>query len=178
MNIRSIRPVLHLPDWFTPNCLEETLMSKSRIAIKLAATVLACGLSGMGSAQDYDHTFLGDYSKLVVTPLKNNMGTDLLYLYPGALGKLSKYTAVMVDQPEILISPNSDYKGAKPTDLQAIAELVRKDVVDAMKAGGYGVVDASGPNVLYLKLAVTDLSLKRKKRGILGYTPIGFVVKA
>jgi hypothetical protein len=158
---------------------EELSMNKIRIALILAAAVLGCGLSGIAAAApDYDHTFLGDYSKLVATPLKNNMGTDLLYVQPGALEKLGKYTALMVDQPEILISPNSDYKGAKPSDLEAIAELVRKDVDDAMKAGGYGVVDAPGPNVLYLKMAVTDLSLKRKKRGILGYTPIGFVVKA
>ena len=55
---------------------------------------------------------------------------------------------------------------------------MRKDVGDALKAGGYGVVEAPGPNVLYLKLAITDLSLKRKKRRLLAYTPVGFVVKA
>jgi hypothetical protein len=84
----------------------------------------------------------------------------------------------MVDEPEVLMSPASDYKGAKPTDLEAISALLRKDVADAMTAGGYHIVEAPGPNVLYLKMALTDLSLKRKKRGILGYTPIGFVLKA
>src|SRR5450432_153754 len=117
-------------------------MSKLRIAVNTLATLLACGLSGIAAAQGYDQTFLDDYTKLVATPLKNNMGTDLVYLHPGALEKLGKYTAVMVDEPEILISPNSDYKGAKPSDLEAIAELVRKDVDEALKAGGYGVVEA------------------------------------
>jgi hypothetical protein len=55
---------------------------------------------------------------------------------------------------------------------------VRKDVSDALTAGGYGVVDSPGPNVLYLKMAVTDLSLKRKKRRLLAYTPAGFIIKA
>ncbi len=40
------------------------------------------------------------------------------------------------------------------------------------------MVDTPGPNVLYLRLAITDLSLTRKKRGVLAYTPVGFVLKA
>jgi uncharacterized protein DUF3313 len=153
-------------------------MSKIRIAMISAATVLACGLSGIAAAQDYDKTFLSDYSKLKANPLPNNAGTDLLYVPPGTLERIGKYKAVMVDEPEVLISANSDYKGAKPTDLEAISALVRKDISDALTAGGYGVVDSPGPNVLYLRTAVTDLSLKRKKRPLLGYTPAGFIIKA
>jgi hypothetical protein len=153
-------------------------MSKVRIAMISVATVLACGLSSIAAAQDYDKTFLSDYSKLKATPLPNNAGTDLIYVPAGTLERLGKYKAVMVDEPEVLVSANSDYKGAKPTDLEAIATLVRKDVSDALTAGGYGVVDSPGPNVLYLKMAVTDLSLKRKKRGLLAYTPAGFLIKA
>jgi hypothetical protein len=153
-------------------------MSKVRIAMISAVTVLACSLSGIAAAQDYDKTFLSDYSKLQATPLPNNAGTDLLYVAPGAFERLGQYKAIMVDEPEVLISGNSDYKGAKPSDLEAIAALLRKDVGDALTAGGYSLADSPGPNVLYLKLAVTDLSLKRKTRGILGYTPVGFVLKA
>jgi hypothetical protein len=153
-------------------------MFHNRITFIGAVSILAFGLANLACAQDYDKTFLSDYSKLQATPLPNNMGTDLIYLPPGALTQLDKYNAVMVDEPEVLISPKSDYKGAKPTDLEAIGGMVRTDVTDALKAGGYGVVDSPGPNVLYVRMAVTDLSLKRKKRGILGYTPIGFVVKA
>ena len=94
--------------------------------------------------------------------MPNNMGTDLVYLPPGVLDRIAKYNAIMVDEPEVLISATSDYKGAKPTDLEAIATLVRTDISDAIKAGGYGVVDAAGPSVLYLKIAVTDLSLRRR----------------
>jgi hypothetical protein len=154
-------------------------MSTVRIAMVSAAAALGCGLANIASAQQtYDQTFLTDYSKLVATPLKNNAGTDLLYVVPGGFDKLGKYTAVMVDQPEVLISAKSDYKGAKPADLEAIAELIRKDVDDAMRGGGYGVVDQPGPNVLYIKLALTDLMLQRKKRRLLAYTPVGFVLKA
>jgi hypothetical protein len=154
-------------------------MTNARITLIFLAALLACGLTSVGSAApDYDQTFLTDYSKLVATPLPNNMGTDLIYSPPGVFDRIAKYTAVMVDEPEVLISATSDYKGAKPTDLAAVAMLVRTDVSDAMKAGGYGVVDAAGPSVLYLKIAVTDLSLKKKKRALLAYTPAGFIINA
>lgn len=142
-----------------------------------AAIVLTCGLANVASAQNYDRSFLSDYSKLVATKLKNG-GTDLIYVYPDADEKVPKYKALMIDQPEVLMNPNSEYKGAKPVDLAAIAELMRMDIADVMRAGGYGVVDTPGPNVLYLRLAITDLNLTRKKRPLLAYTPVGFVVKA
>jgi hypothetical protein len=43
---------------------------------------------------------------------------------------------------------------------------------------GYRIVDAPGPGVLYVRLAVGDLSLKKKKRPILAYTPAGALIKA
>src|SRR5277367_6803075 len=154
-------------------------MNNNRITMVAAAWVVAFGLAGVACAAPvYDQTFLTDYSKLVSTPLPNNMGTDLVYLPPGVFDRLAKYTAVMVDEPEVLISASSDYKGAKPTDLEAVATLVRTDVGDALKAGGYGVVDAPGPTVLYIKMAVTDLSLSKKKRRLLAYTPAGFIINA
>jgi hypothetical protein len=154
-------------------------MSKVRFAMLSVAAMLACGLANVASALPvYDQTFLTNYDKLVATPLPNN-ATDLLYVSPAATPeRLSKYTALMIDQPEILISPKSEYSGAKPADLEAISEQVRKDIIEALKAGGYGIVEAPGPNVLYLKSAVTDLMLKRKKRRLLAYTPVGFVLKA
>jgi hypothetical protein len=158
---------------------KENYMSTFRFTMASAAAILLCGLADVAAAaQDYDQTFLSDYSKLQATPLPNNAGTDLLYIAPDGFARLAKYTAIMVDEPEVLISANSDYKGAKPTDLAAVAALVRKDVTDAMTAGGYGVVDSPGPGVLYLKMAVTDLSLKRTKRRLLAYTPAGFIIKA
>ena len=152
-------------------------MNKLHVAMVSTAAVLAFGSANVACAQKYDQTFLADYSKLMPTPMPNG-GTDLIYVVPGAFEKLGKYASLMIDQPEILISPDSPYNGAKPADLSALAEQLRKDVIDAVKAGGYGVVEAPGPSVLYVKFALTDLSLKRKSRRLLAYTPIGFVVKA
>ena len=44
--------------------------------------------------------------------------------------------------------------------------MVRKDVTDTLRAGGYAVVESPRLDVLYVRMVVTDLGLKRKKRGI------------
>jgi hypothetical protein len=87
---------------------------------------------------------LTDYTRLVATPLPNDAGTDLLWVAPNVGETLKKYTSVMVDEPEVLMSSSSPYQGAKPTDLEAVAGNLRKEVIDELKTGGYGVVEAAG----------------------------------
>jgi hypothetical protein len=140
---------------------------------KLTVSIL---ISGVVSAAHANSGFLDDYSKL--KPQASAAGEDLVYVAPGAFEKIKKFKGVMVDQPEILISADSDYKGAKPDDLKAISEMMRQTMSERLKAGGYNVVEQPGPDVIYLRLGLTDLYLKKKKRNLLGYTPIGFVVKA
>jgi hypothetical protein len=132
-------------------------------------------LLAFAASGNFDRSFLTDYTKL--QPKATEKGTDHTYIAPGAVEKLARYNSVMVDQPEILISPNSDYKGAKPDDLVAIATMMRESLSSRLTAGGYGVTQTPGPGVIYLRLALTDLQMKKKKRGVLGYTPIGFVAK-
>lgn len=125
---------------------------------------------------EYDKTFFDDYSNL--QPQADRMGgTNLRYIAPGALAKLAKYNAVMVDEPEVLISAQSDYKGAKPTDLQAMADAMRAGAITRLQAGGYKVVDTPGPDVLYVRAALTDVELTKKPRRLLQYTPAGAVLK-
>lgn len=128
------------------------------------------------AAGNFDRSFLSDYTKL--QSKATDKGTDHMYMAPGVFERLATYNGVMVDQPEILISPESDYKGAKPEDLAAIAAMLRDGLSGRLSAGGYNVVQAPGPGVIYIRVALTDLQMKKKKRGVLGYTPIGFVVKA
>lgn len=150
-----------------------------RVVASLGLVAVAVGLAGpaTGLAADpvFDQSFLTDYSKLQPRAIEN--GTELIYVAPGAVERLAKYNGVMVDQPEVLVSPASDYKGAKPDDLLAVANAMRDGLTGRLKNGGYNVVEAAGPGIIYIRLALTDLQLKKKKRGILGYTPIGAVVK-
>jgi hypothetical protein len=157
--MRSLRPVL--------------------IAATLAAVLpLATAAQDAGSNASpdlsYDKTFLTDYSLL--KQRASDRGTEFVYIDPQAIDKVAKYSGVMVDQPEILISPDSPYKGAKPENLLSIANSMR-DAMDArLTAGHYNVVDKPGPGIIYLRLALTDLEVQKKKRSLLEYTPIGAVV--
>lgn len=140
--------------------------------------LLCCLLPMLAAAGtgDFDRTFLSDYGKL--QSRETAKGIDHVYLPPQVISRLAKYQGVMVDQPEILVSAQSDYKGAKPEDMAAIASMMRDGLSQRLSSGGYKVVQAPGPGVIYIRLALTDLQLKKKRRGVLGYTPVGFVVKA
>ena len=117
--------------------------------------------------------FLNDYSQL-----QSREGDMLgrVYIAPGALDALAAYNSVMVDQPEVFIAADTKYKGAKPDHLKQLADTLRLALVERFEAGGYSVVDEPVAGVVYMRWAVTDLYLKKKKRKLLAYTPIGFVV--
>ena len=123
-------------------------------------------------AQDKDSSFLSDYSKL--QKAKDNP-FDEIYASPEALKSAAKYDSVMVDQPELFLHPDSKYKGLKPDDMKALADSLRERVTAELKTG-YKIVDKPGANVLYVRLAVGDLLLQKKKRPILAYIPVGAVV--
>jgi hypothetical protein len=123
-------------------------------------------------AQDKDSAFLSDYSKL--QKAKDNP-FDEIYASPEAIKRAAQYDSVMVDQPELFIHPDSKYKGMKPDDMKALADSLRERVTAELKTS-YKIVDKPGNNVLYVRLAVGDLLLQKKKRPILAYIPVGAVV--
>jgi hypothetical protein len=119
-------------------------------------------------------TFLSDYSKLQLVEGKE--GRDYLYIVPEGEYRIGRYRKVLLDQPEVFISSESPYKGAKPQDLSAISSLVRSTAAAALQERGYALVDQPAQDVAYVRLAVSDLRIDKKKRNLLAYTPIGFVV--
>lgn len=151
-------------------------MQRFRFAAAIGALAVALAHTSLAAENvTFDKTFLTDYSRLVPRQAPNG-GTDFAFIAPQAVEAAAKYKGVMVDQPEILISPNSDYKGASPTNLASVANSMRASLTARLEAGGYNVVDKPGPGVLYLRVALTDLELKKKKRSLLEYTPVGAVV--
>jgi len=104
-------------------------------------------------------------------------GIDLIYRSAGAIERLAKYNKLMIDEPEIWLDPDSEYRGVKPSNIKAIADLIRENITERWISRGYEVVDEPGPDVLYARLVLTDLYLKKEKRRILSYTPTGAVMK-
>jgi hypothetical protein len=105
-------------------------------------------------------------------------GVDLAYEPAGTVERLAKYDKIMVDQPEIWLDKDSEYRGLKPDNAKAIADMIRARVTENVTNMGYEVVVEPGPDVLYMRLALTDLYLKKKKRGITSFTPMGAVLHA
>lgn len=133
------------------------------VALPVGATLAASG-------------FLADYSKL--KPVTTASGTDQVYTAPGALTRLAAYSAVMIDEPEIHFSAASEYKGMKPEDILALSAFMRDAIKKELESGGYVIVEKPAGNALYVRSALTELYLKKKKRKLLQYTPVGFVTKA
>ncbi len=140
----------------------------------LASLIAAGGMCLLVSAQAEElmySGFMSDYSQLE----KVTDGTaEYRYVAPGGEDQLAKYNAVMIDQPEIFIANDSPYRGVKPKQLDAFAESLRAGIAAAMSDRMY-VVNRPGENVLYVAVAASNLKLKKKKKGVLGYTPIGLV---
>ena len=143
-----------------------------------AVAILAVAQASLAQPpmRPYDKSFLNDYDLL--KPAKLGQPGDMAYMAPGALKRAAAYNAVMVDQPEILFSPDSPIKGMKPDDAKALSEALRDTISGNLAAGGYSVAQKPGPGVIYLRVALTDVIVEKKKRGVLAYTPTGAVLKA
>ena len=95
--------------------------------------------------------FLSDYSKISKT--KNPDGS---YEYKDTTVDYGKYNKLLVDRIKIFFKDDSDYKGIDPDELKVLTdyfyEAIQKEVGDA-----YPLVKEPGPDVLRLRVAVTDL---------------------
>ncbi len=116
--------------------------------------------------------FMTDYTQLEKV---TDGSAHYRYIAPGAEDKLTKYFAVMIDQPEIFIANDSPYRGVKPKQLNALAEALRAGIASGLSEDLF-VVDRPGENVLYLSVAVTNLKLKKRKKKVFNYLPVGLVI--
>ncbi len=91
--------------------------------------------------------------------------------------KREDYTRVMIEPITIYISPESKEKGLKANELKALADGFVEAVTISLEPD-IPVVSQPGPGVLYIRAALVDVKMDNKKRGLLGYTPIGFVITA
>ncbi len=147
-------------------------MNTRNIAICVMVTSSALLFSSSQAAELIHSGFMSDYTQLE----KVTDGTaDYRYIAPGGEERMAQFEAVMIDQPEIFIANDSPYRGAKPKHLVALAEALRSGLTSALSEDLY-VVGSPGEKVLYIRIAITNLKLTKKKKNILGFTPVGMVV--
>jgi len=121
-----------------------------------------------------DSGFLSDYS---VLQSSGEHGNAMIFMAEGAVEALTRYDSVMIDQPELFISADSKYKGMKPDTMVTLAEALRAAITEGVQ-DRFGVVESPGDNVLYMRIAATNLYIKKAKRGLLSFTPVGLVANA
>ena len=125
-------------------------------------------------AEDQFSGFLDNYEQL--EPFED-VWLDFVYNGPNMREKVVNTTAFMIEQPEIFVSPDSKYKGMKPDDMKMLADSLRAVVAEGLSER-YQIAASPGPNTVVMRMAFTNVHLKKKGRGLLGYTPVGFVVSS
>lgn len=155
-------------------------MSKRRVFAAGAAIALLAAVGWIQTAAAESHRkfpidqgFLSlSYEDMEL--VAREKGFDLIYVAPGAFERVGDYDGIMIDQPEVWVDRTSDYPGTKPDYLKAIVDVIRDRLVGTLIRGGHDVVEAPGPRVLFMRVALTDLYLKKKPgKQTGGYTSIG-----
>lgn len=99
--------------------------------------------------------FLGDYPQFQKGP---SGGADWVYLKPGV--DFSKYNKVMLDPVVFFLKEDSKYKGIDADQFKELADSFHKAAIDAL-AGGYPIVSDPGPDVLRVRVAITDIEVSK-----------------
>lgn len=142
-------------------------MIKSTFRSMLAAGMLAAFLPCAFAAES---PFIEDMPQLAQDPQRPGA---MIWEKPGF--DRAAYSRVMIEPITIFISPESPYKGVKADDIKALSDSFNEVVVKTLEPD-IPVVSQGGPGVIYIRAALTDVKVAEKKRGLLGYTPVGFVV--
>ncbi len=141
----------------------------------LTALLLLLSISS-GSLAD---NFLTDPGKLA--PDQRFKGGKV-YFADNLIEVIPRFDSIMVDEPVLFLADDSPYKGFKASDLAAVAQLFREGFSKGLQEqpvafGNFKIVDKPGPSVLYLRTALRGLYIRKNKRNLLEYTPVGAVVK-
>ena len=98
--------------------------------------------------------FLSDYSRL-----KPDEMDDHALIYRDPAVDAAKYNKLLIDRIKIFFEDEAAYKGIDPTELKALTDYFHDAIVKAVSAepNGYPVVTETGPDVIHLRLAVTNV---------------------
>ena len=114
-----------------------------------------------------------------------NLPTDMVTAPagPGALRwespkvNLGNYSKILLEPLTIYVAPDSEEKGLSPDGLKSLEESFRSLVTQYLEPD-FPVVGKPGKGVLVLRVALSNVYLEKKRRGLLSITPVGLVVYA
>ncbi len=134
-------------------------MSYTRL---LAPLLLATSIVAVGSsANAADSAKLGEYQPVGFlsdySQLKPEGGDSNAYIRHTTPEVGGKYNKVMIDRIKIFFADESEYKGIDPTDLKALTDYFHNALVKSL-GDAYPVVTEAGPDVMRLRIAVTNVT--------------------
>ncbi|MET0209125.1 MAG: DUF3313 domain-containing protein, partial [Burkholderiaceae bacterium] len=146
---------------------------KTSIGTVLVLTALAgCQSSqttqpgDVGTAQARRSGFLGDYSQLKPAPDR-----DGVELYIDRSVDYTRYTKLLLDPIQVLASPAPGQPPPAPDAVARMSADFQQSLQRAL-APTYQVVAAPGPDVLRLRIAITNLQTVKPPTGASDFLPI------
>ncbi len=136
--------------------------------LSVLVLVLLCGT--LQAAEN--ESFLDPSELAKLTPHPDVPGASR-YITPGV--DIEKYSKIIVGNVGFYYAPDSKSKEIDADAMKKVSDAMKAALVQAA-ANKREVVLTKGPGAALINIAVTDLILQNKKRGLLGYTPIGLVV--
>jgi len=134
--------------------------------------MLALPLSTLAAGPVRHSNFIDGKVELEKCPKRHG---SYCYIKPGI--QLAKYNKVAFTPIEFRIHMHSEYSGVKPDDFKAISDMFHQTLIGQLEPE-YDVVISPDANTLAVRIALIDIKLERKSRGLLDFTPIGLAVNA
>lgn len=148
-------------------------MNKTHCITKGLVIVLAgCFLYGCAAApKDAPTGFLKEYPQFQPGPAE---GIDQIYTKPGM--DLKKYQRVMLDEAQFYLKKDAASHGLQASELKELSDTFHRAVFEALGTA-YPLVTEAGPDVLRIRLAVTNVETSNPAMsGITTVLPIGLAV--
>jgi len=118
-------------------------------------------LAGAVQAKQEYSGFLVDYSQLKPGP---KGGVAKVYRKEGVDYK--KYSKIMMDHVVFFFKDDAAEKGIDPLEMAELSHKFHQAAKDAL-SGAYPMVEESGPDVMRVRVAITDLELPKRTVGML-----------
>ncbi len=116
--------------------------------------------------------FLSDYSRLRPVP---DGGGGQCWRLPDQNWK--QYDKVLIERIQVMLKPGTEGKGIDPTDLKTLTDYFHQALVTALQPQ-MKAVDQTGPGVLRMRIALTDLVPTGVAESVLGTAvPYAFVAE-
>ena len=125
--------------------------------LRVAAIALALGLAPLAHAEQPtfgEYTakgFLSDYSNI-----KADGDNGKVYRYRAPDVDATRYKKLMIERIRVWLKPGTEDRGIDPAELKELVDYFHKAIVEKVQ-DAYPVVEEAGPDVLRVRIAVTDI---------------------